>query len=101
MSLIKRVSACLIAVLLAAGCASNGELAVGAFFDDASITSRVKTAIYKEPSLKVTQISVTTEDKVVHLTGEVGSRAEIRKATDVARSVEGVKSVKNALKVKH
>jgi osmotically-inducible protein OsmY len=76
------------------GCASTGE-----FFDEASTTAKVKKAIYSEPSLKVMDISVSTEGGVVELTGSVKSRAERFKAGQVAAKVEGVKKVNNQLKV--
>jgi osmotically-inducible protein OsmY len=79
-----------------AGCASTGA---DKFFDDAMVTARVKKAIYDEPSLKVTDISVTTENSVVTLSGSVKTRAERTKASEVARHVEGVKQVRNGLKV--
>jgi osmotically-inducible protein OsmY len=82
-------------VLGLAGCATDGNN----FFDDAMVTARVKKAIYNEPSLKVADISVTTEGSVVSLSGSVKSRAERTKATEVARRVEGVKRVRNDLKV--
>jgi osmotically-inducible protein OsmY len=95
----KRVSVVLVAAVLAvSGCASTGG--GGSFFDDAAITTRVKKAIYNEPSLKVGDISVKTDDKVVQLSGSVKSRAEQRKAAEVAGKVEGVKRVKNDLLVK-
>jgi osmotically-inducible protein OsmY len=59
----------------------------------------VKKAIYSEPSLKVMDISVSTEGGVVELTGSVKSRAERFKAGQVAAKVEGVKKVNNQLKV--
>ncbi|HEX6318926.1 MAG TPA: BON domain-containing protein [Burkholderiales bacterium] len=77
-----------------AGCASTGG-----FFDEASTTAKVKRAIYSEPSLKVMDISVSTDDGVVELTGVVKTRAERLKAAQVASKVEGVKRVKNELKV--
>jgi osmotically-inducible protein OsmY len=80
-----------------AGCASKpGQ---NNFFDDAMVTSRVKKAIFDEPSLKVTDIGVTTENAVVSLSGAVKTRTERAKAADVARRVEGVKLVKNELKI--
>jgi|SRR5712671_1435229 osmotically-inducible protein OsmY len=95
----KRVSVVLVAAVLAvSGCASTGG--GGSFFDDAAITTRVKKAIYDEPSLKIGDISVKTDDKVVQLSGSVKSRAEQRKAAEVASKVEGVKRVKNDLLVK-
>ena len=85
------------ALLGLAGCASTPG--GNNFFDDAMVTARVKTAIYNEPTLKVTDISVSTEKAVVSLSGAVKSRADRVKATEVARKVEGVKLVRNELKV--
>ena len=85
------------AVLGLAGCASTpGQ---NNYFDDAMVTARVKKAIYSEPSLKVTDISVKTENAVVSLSGAVKNRNDRTKAAEVARHVEGVKLVKNELKV--
>ena len=82
-------------MFLANGCATAG----GDAFGDSGITTRVKTAIFHEPELKVMAIHVSTEDRVVTLSGAVKSRAERAKAIQVARNVEGVKSVKNDLTV--
>ena len=97
MKLLKRTTMLLLATLLlgAAGCASTGG-----FFSDAALTTKVKTAIYNEPTLKVMDIGVSTENNVVTLSGTVGSRTEQAKAIRVARQVEGVKSVKSELVVK-
>ena len=86
-------------VLVVAGCASSGNKEGGSYFDDAAITAKVKTAIFNEPGLKVTGISVRTEDHVVELSGSVNSRLERVKAAEVAKKVDGVKKVKNELKV--
>ena len=64
------------------------------------ITTKVKTAIFNEPSLKVTQITVETYKSVVQLSGFVDSAASMDKAVAVARSVEGVASVKNDMRLK-
>jgi osmotically-inducible protein OsmY len=85
------------AVLVLAGCASTPGH--NNYFDDAMVTARVKKAIYNEPALKVIDISVTTDNAVVSLSGAVKSRSERTKAAEVARHVEGVKLVKNELKV--
>jgi osmotically-inducible protein OsmY len=92
----------IVALLLGAGgCASTSEKgSAGAYFGDAAITTRVKTAIFNEPGLKVMDISVNTEGKVVQLSGSVKSRADRTKVSEVARKVEGVKGVKNELQVK-
>lgn len=98
MNALKRTCAVLLAAALVglAGCASPGGTS---FFDDASTTAKVKQAIYNEPSLKVMNISVSTEDSVVSLSGTVKTRAERARAIQVARKVEGVKRVKDDLKI--
>ena len=80
-----------------AGCATKPGH--NSYFDDAMVTSRVKKAIFDEASLKVTDVSVTTENGVVSLTGAVKNRSERAKAAEVARRVDGVKLVKNELKI--
>ena len=87
----------MLAVLGATGCASSGG--GNSYFSDAAVTTRVKRAIYNEPSLKVMDVGVTTDDGVVELTGTVKTRGERAKASEIARKAEGVKRVKNELKV--
>ena len=89
------------ALLLATGCAatSNRE-STGQYIDDSSITTRVKKAIFDEPSLKVAQINVETYKSVVQLSGWVDSAAQIGTAGSIAGSVDGVTSVKNDLRLK-
>ena len=96
MDLLKRSRILLILSLLlaVAGCATTGG-----FFGDAAITARVKTAIFNEPALKVMKVSVSTEHKVVHLSGSVKSRAERARVIQVARTVEGVRAVKSDLQL--
>ena len=96
----KRFFAILIAAsaLFLAGCAStSSQSSTGEYIDDSTITTKVKTAIFNEASLKVLQINVETYKSVVQLSGFVRSNADISKAGSVARSVKGVVSVKNDL----
>ena len=72
----------------------------GAYADDAVITTKVKAAILKASSLKSAEINVETYQGIVQLTGFVSSKAAIKKAVKIARSVKGVKSVKNDMVVK-
>src|SRR5438874_13543534 len=83
-------------LLFAAGCASTGG---GDYFTDAKTTTKVKTAIYNEPELKVMAVHVSTADGVVTLSGTVKTKAERNKVTQVARKVEGVKQVKNDISI--
>jgi len=91
------------AVMLAAtlGCAATGtHQATGEYVDDSVITTKVKSAIFNEPGLKVSEINVETYKGVVQLSGFVNSRADIAGAVRVASSVSGVKSVTNEMQLK-
>lgn len=103
MSLLKRWSALFAAGLLlfALGCASTAKQeSTGEYIDDAAITTKVKTAILNEATLKVFQINVETYKGVVQLSGFVDSPPAVAKAGEVARAVGGVQSVKNDLRVR-
>jgi osmotically-inducible protein OsmY len=91
------------AILLASllGCAATStKEGTGEYFDDTAITTKVKAAIFDEPSLKSTEINVETFKGTVQLSGFVSSRADINKAVELARGVKGVTSVKNDMRVK-
>jgi hyperosmotically inducible protein len=72
----------------------------GEYVDDTVITTRVKAAILKEDSLKVSEINVETFKGVVQLSGFVSSQADVNTAVRVAGGVGGVKSVKNDIRLK-
>lgn len=83
------------------GCASNTKSeGAGEYIDDSVITTKVKAAIFNEPTLKVTEINVETYKGVVQLSGFVRSQSDVNRAEEVARGVKGVKSVKNDMRVK-
>jgi hyperosmotically inducible protein len=103
MKQLKRVSACFLTLLVVVflGCASTPTReGTGEYLDDTVITTKVKAAIFSEPSLKVSEINVETFKGIVQLSGFVNSQADINKAVAVARGVQGVKSVKNDMRVK-
>ena len=72
----------------------------GEYVDDTVITTKVKAAIFEEPSLKSAEINVETFKGVVQLSGFLRSYTNTRKAVEIARGVPGVKSVKNDMRVK-
>jgi osmotically-inducible protein OsmY len=83
------------------GCASTtGTDSIGRYIDDSAITAGVKAAILNDPSLKVAEINVETHHGVVQLSGFVSSADNVAAASAIARTVKGVKSVKNDLRLK-
>ena len=89
----------LIALFLGCAATQNRE-STGEYIDDSVITTKVKAAIFDDPSLKVFQISVETFKGEVRLSGFVDSAQNVRTAEEVAGMVAGVRSVRNNLAVK-
>jgi len=99
----KYFSALFLSVMLVSfmGCASTSKQeGTGEYVDDAVITTKVKAAIFNEPTLKSAEINVETFKGVVQLSGFVNSQADIDKAVSIARSVKGTVSVKNDMRLK-
>ena len=99
----KRFQTVVLTVLLAffVGCAATPKQeGTGEYIDDTVLTTKVKAAVFNEPSLKSAEINVETFKGVVQLSGFVSSRADINKAVQLARGVKGVASVKNDMQVK-
>ena len=90
-------------VLLVAfvACASTSKQeSTGEYVDDSVITTKVKSLLAADDFLKSFEIRVETFKGTVQLSGFVGSQKAVDKAVEIARSVKGVKSVKNDLIVK-
>ena len=103
MTLFNRFTTLSLAILLSflLGCAGSPTTeGTGEYVDDTVITTKVKAAIFDEPTLKSAEINVETFKGTVQLSGFVNSRADINKAIEVARSVKGVTSVKNDMRLK-
>ena len=89
------VMAVLIALPLLAACGKT----VGETIDDATITTRVKTAFVNDPLVGAARIDVDTFKGVVTLSGRVKSKDEEAKAIQLARSIKGVSDVKSTLQI--
>jgi len=103
MKMLKIFFATMMTLTLAAliGCAeTKTRQSSGEYVDDTAITTKVKTAIYDEPSLKSAEINVETFKGVVQLSGFVGGLTSLSKAGEDTRSVRGVKLVNNDLRVR-
>lgn len=98
----KPVSAVFLAAIMAIapGCANLPAESAGEYVDDAVITTKVKAAILDQPPLKSSEIHVETFKGTVHLRGVVASQSTIDKAGEIARNVNGVRSVKNDLRLR-
>jgi len=98
---IVKLLVCIGAITAFLGCAATQTReSTGEYVDDTAITTKVKAAIFSEETLKTMQINVKTFKGVVQLSGFVNSAQSVKKAGEVARSVEHVKEVKNDLIVK-
>jgi osmotically-inducible protein OsmY len=83
------------------GCASSPtQESSGQYVNDAAITSKVKTKLLEDAYLKAFQIHVETYKGTVLLSGFVNRPSEVRRATRIGQSVEGVRTVKNDLILK-
>jgi osmotically-inducible protein OsmY len=100
----RRVIGCLVLILFLAtfvACASTSKQAsTGEYIDDSVITTKVKTLLAEDDFLKSFQIGVETYKGIVQLSGFVNAQKAVDKAVEIAKSVKGVKSVKNDLIVK-
>jgi hyperosmotically inducible protein len=90
--------AAIFAVVLA-GCAGAGTK-TGEVVDDSAITTKVKTAFATDKTVSAINVHVDTEKGNVRLSGTVKSDMEKQRASEIARSVAGVKSVSNNLVVR-
>jgi hyperosmotically inducible protein len=85
----------LLAPLVLAACGKT----VGETIDDATITTRVKTALLNDPEVGGLRIDVDTFKGVVTLSGRVKTKEEETKAITLARKISGVSDVKSTLQV--
>lgn len=90
-----------ISLITVVGCASTPrQQGTGEYVDDGVITTKVKAMLFDEPNLRSGQINVETFKGVVQLSGFVSTRADIDRAVEIARSVKGVESVKNDMRLR-
>lgn len=88
-------------LVLTSGCAVvRKQETVGAYIDDAAITTSVKARMAEDKTVDATAISVETLNGTVQLSGFAKSPAEKAQAEVLARRASGVKDVKNSIVVK-
>jgi hyperosmotically inducible protein len=91
----------ILGVLAVAGACSSTRTqeSAGEAIDDSVLTAKVKTGLIDDPVTKAGQINVETYRGVVQLGGFVDNAQQKEQATTVARSVTGVKEVRNDLRI--
>ena len=84
-----------------AACSSTPtQESTGEYIDSATITTKIKAQLIKDPATKAGQISVETFKDIVQLSGFVDSAAAKERAEEIARDTTGVRAVRNDLVVK-
>lgn len=86
---------------ITSGCAVvRKQETVGAYIDDAAITTSVKAKMAEDKMVDASAISVETLNGTVQLSGFAKSAAEKAQAEVLARRASGVKDVKNSIIVR-
>lgn len=83
------------------GCAGHQtQKSAGEVIDDAAITTKVKSALVQDKEVSAMRIQVETYKGIVQLSGFANTQNEADRASQLARNVNGVKSVKNDIRIK-
>lgn len=102
----KKTAAWLLVAFMAStavvGCSSTPtQQSAGQAVDDGVVTAKVKAALVADPVTKAHQINVETFKGTVQLSGFVETDEARTRALQLARDVEGVRKVKDAMEVRH
>lgn len=90
-----------VAFLTTTGCAvTRGQESVGAYVDDATITTQIKSRFVENKQVDAASISVETLNGTVMLSGFAKNAGERATAEGIARKVNGVRSVKNEIAIR-
>jgi osmotically-inducible protein OsmY len=87
-------------ILLAGGCSVfKGQKTAGQFVDDSTIATRAKAALVKDSTVSATDFNIDVYKGEVTLTGVAKNQAEVERAIDDIKRVDGVKNVKNSTRL--
>ena len=81
------------------GCATAGPKPRPGAVEDATVTTRVKTALINDTEAFDPRIEVDTVKGAVTLSGRVRTKAQEEKAIQLARAVPGVTDVRSTLQI--
>ena len=101
MSLLRTWAIALSVIVGLAACAGDAtHRSTGQYVDDKTLSARVNAALLANKYVKSSQIDVTTYNGVVQLSGFAESQNVAQRAVVVAQNVDGVKSVKNDIRLR-
>ncbi len=96
----KSAAGVVLALTLAACAATPKQESTGEYFDDTTLTTKVKAALLNDPMVSGLAVNVETFKGVVQVSGFVKSAAERARAGELARGVAGVKQVRNDILIR-
>lgn len=94
------VAVALMVTLVSACAGSRTQSSTGEYLDDSVITSKVKAKLLEDKEVSGLAVNVETFKGVVQLSGFAKTEAERQKAVQLARSIGGVKDIKNDIQLK-
>ncbi len=95
-----KIAAITAVALFASGCSVfKGQKTAGQFVDDSTIATRAKAALVKDSTVSATDFSIDVYKGEVTLPGVAKNQAEVERAIDDIKRVDGVKSVKNSTRL--
>jgi hyperosmotically inducible periplasmic protein len=89
-----------VALLATTGCqVMHHEETTGQYVDDTTLSARAKAALIKDKNVNASDFSIQVYQGTVTLTGVAQTPAEAKRAETDIRQIDGVKSVKNDVRV--
>lgn len=86
---------------VASGCSvMRDQQSVGSYVDDSAISNSIRMRLVESPMVSMQAIDVETLKGVVQLSGFANSQSERNEADRIARSVSGVRDVRNNIIVR-
>lgn len=94
------IASMILALVLAACAGTRQQESTGEYFDDSTLTAKVKAVLLDDPLVSGLAVNVETFKGIVQLSGFVKTRAERDRAVELASKVGGVKQVKNDILIR-
>ena len=96
---LKLTTVAAVALLSMVGCRVMHQETAGQYVDDSTIAARAKAALIKDSNVKSSDFSIEVYQGNVTLTGVAKTPTEAKLAEADIRSIDGVKSLKNDVRI--